>query len=211
MKKGIKLLIIICLLNSCNSKKNKTILFHHYSTTASNLDIIQWDLKDTINIFGVLKETVDSKGRVVKLEFLNSSSSLCYLANIITYEYKRDSIIEILYKENKKLLANDCEMYYKSIYHLDSYKFIKKIERFSKYDFSNIDSTEIEKWKKWVPEHRIELPDSNNMLQIDYYYHSFAKMNGKYPVSSNYILDEGHYYYGDEPEKSSIKKGLKNK
>lgn len=48
------------------------------------------------------------------------------------------------------------------------------------------------------------------MLKVDYFYHSFGKMNGIYPVSENFELNEAHHYYGDEPEKTSILNGLKN-
>lgn len=34
-------------------------------------------------------------------------------------------------------------------------------------------------------------------------------MNGIYPVSKNYVFDENDEYFENEPEMSSIKKGLK--
>lgn len=46
-------------------------------------------------------------------------------------------------------------------------------------------------------------------LQVDYYYyHSFARMNGFYPVNKNYEFISD-YYYGDQPEKESIQEELK--
>ncbi|WP_123803379.1 hypothetical protein [Maribacter sp. 4G9] len=88
---------------------------------------------------------------------------------------------------------------------------IERIERFSKYDFTNISQDEIVKWKtEWVPELRLEKPDSETMLQVDYFYHSFEKINGTYTVSVNFELNEAHYYYGDEPEKTSILIVIKN-
>ena len=103
------------------------------------------------------------------------------------------------------------EMWYKSVHYLNKDNQIERIERFSKYDFTNISKDEIEKWKtEWAPELRIEKPNPETMLQVDYFYHSFGKMNGIYPVSENFKLNEAHYYYGDEPEKTSILNGIKN-
>src|SRR5690606_35071795 len=111
---------------------------------------------------------------------------LCYLPNKVTFEYYENMIVEILYQSNEFPVATDCEMWYKSIYHLNKDNEIELIEHFSKFDFSGMNLTEIESLKGYLqPEHFIEKPEATNMLQIEYYYHSFAKMNGIYPVSKN--------------------------
>ncbi|WP_422081162.1 hypothetical protein [Ulvibacterium sp.] len=199
---------------SCDSNEQEKILYHEWEPTSSSANVVEWNVDRPNEKKWIIKETVDSIGRVKKLEFLKDgtleSDIHCYLANKVTFEYRKNQITETLFHFDKELLATDCEMWYKSIYHLNSKNEIEKIERFSKYDFSNIDQGEIEKWKtEWAPEYSIIKADSG-MLQVDYYYHSFAKMGGIYPVSKNYVLDEENYYYGDEPEKTSIKNGLKN-
>jgi len=94
--------------------------------------------------------------------------------------------------------------------HLNNDNTIELVERFSIFDFSAMNSDEIENAKKQLlPEHFIEAPEGANMLQIEYYYYSFAKMKGIYPVSKNYVFDENDKSYEDEPEKSSIKQSLK--
>jgi hypothetical protein len=199
---------------SCRSNGQEKIIHHEYSLTASSWNVLEWNVKNPNEKRCVIRETLDSKGRVTMLEFLKDgkliTDNLCYLANKVVFEYGQNQIIETLYNSEKQLLATDCEMWYKSIYHLNKENNIEKIERFSKYDFTNISPDEIEKWKtEWAPAHRIEKPDST-MLQIEYFYHSFGKMSGIYPVSKNYVLDEESYYFRSEPEKTSIKNGLKN-
>jgi len=202
--------IISILFLSSLAYGQKKVIFHEYTPTASRWNIFRWNLTDTTNVIWTLKEIVDKKGRVKELDFLKNGELiddyLCYLANRVTYEYKKGQIIEKLFQGEQELLATDCEMPYKAIYHLDNHNYILKIEFFAKYDFSGMDSAAIKQWKEWVPEHKILTPDSLQ-LQVDYYYHSYAKMNGIYPVSKNYKLVED-YYYGDEPEKSSIKNGI---
>ena len=112
------------------------------------------------------------------------------------------------YHSNQQLLATDCEMHYRTIYHLDKNGFISKRETFAKYDFDGIEESEIKQWKEWVPEHTVVVDSLGINLQVDYYYHSFAKMDGVYPVNKNYEFISD-YYYGDQPEKKSIQEGLK--
>ena len=207
MKLVITVISILSIINL--TKGQDIVLFHSYHQTASRWDIEEWNIQDTTEFSYVLKETIDNEGRVKQLEFLEKgklSGHLCYLANRVTFEYEKNKIIETLYSGDEELLATDCEMHYKTIYHLDIEKYIVKIECYAKYDFSGLDSMEIKQWRKWVPEYSVQIADSS-ILQVDYYYYSFAKLNGVYPVSKNYILSND-YYYGDEPEKTSIKKGL---
>ena len=187
------------------------VLYHQYAETASSWDIIRWNLRDTANVIYKLKEVVDEKGRVKELDFLEQGhlvdDYLCYLANRVTYEYKRNEIIERLFQGRQEMLATECEGAYKTIYHLDKQNFITKVETFSKYDFTGLDSSQVKQVKEWAQPYKVETPDSGQ-LQVDYYEYSFAKMNGIYPVSRNFQLTEDGYY-GDEPEKSGIIKGIK--
>lgn len=70
----------------------------------------------------------------------------------------------------------------------------------------------VENLKKYFkPEYFIETHEAIKMLWVDYYYYSFAKMNGIYPVSKNYVLDIeyfGQEYFTDEPEFPSVKEVL---
>ncbi len=206
--------IITILLISLSGlvQGQEKVLYHSYIPTASSWDVIEWNVSDTSNKEWLIKETVDKQGRVIELKFLKDGKLikdiLCYLANRVTFDYTENKIIETLYYFDNELLATDCEMHYRTIYHLDNQGYITKMESFAKYDFKGIDKSEIEKWKEWVPEH-FEVTDSAGLyLQIAYYYFSYAKMNEIYPVNRNYEFKDD-YYYGDHPEKESIQKGIK--
>ena len=197
------------LCNSCIAQKLHTY-YHKYSPTASDYDIVQWKLSDTTRQNFLLKETVDNKGRVIKLEFLNKAlpgSSLCYLADKVIFKYQGRQIIETLYLSDTLMYATDCEMYYKSIYQLDRRNFITRIDRFAKYNLLNLGGSSLKQWKELVPEHII-LNSRVTPLQIDYYRYSYAKLNGIYPASKNFELADEHYY-GDEPERKLIVTGLR--
>ena len=203
---------------------HEKILFHEYSPTASNWDIIQWNISDTTNVIWVLKEVVDKQGRVKELVFLENGKvdfhGLCYLTTRVTYEYQDRKIIERFYIADDPMLATECEMNYMSIYHLDEENYIEKKENFFAFDFSDMDSISIKIIKEEIPEHNTVIPGSVPItmggfelepiqLEINYYYFSYAKMNGIYPISRNYILkNDDDYYYGDEPERTSIVNGI---
>jgi len=210
---NVRYLILLIFLITYNSYGQK-ILYHEFSPTASDWDIIKWNTKKNPEKDFILKEYVDEKGRVTGLEFLKDNKPfegyLCYLPDKVTFEYYDNKIVETLYQSNEFPLATDCEMWYKSIYHLNKDNTIEFVERFSKFDFSGMNSDEIKKLKEYLqPEYYLEKADSENSLQIEYYYYSFSKMNGIYPVSKNYIFDENDEYFENEPERSSIKQSLK--
>ncbi|MGV3529435.1 MAG: hypothetical protein ACO1OO_11115 [Flavisolibacter sp.] len=210
----IRLLIAtlsVCLLlltSSCNVEKN-TVLYHKYYQSASDWNIVAWNLRDTTGERFLLRETVDKKGRVIMLEFLENDSlsgSLCYLANKIKFDYSKNAIVETLFLGDSLMYATDCEMHYKTIYHLDRENYLTTSEQFARYDLENLGGSTLEQWKQWVPPHII-IDTTNNPLRIDYYTYSFAKMNGIYPVSRNFKLSDD-YPDGEEPERQSIFNGL---
>ncbi|MFY0672321.1 MAG: hypothetical protein JXQ87_02895 [Bacteroidia bacterium] len=171
--------------------QTKKILYHKYQPTATGWNIESWNIHANDGEVFKLKETIDNRGRVVLLEFLKNGELAdnppCFSANRVYFEYVDGKIIEHLFHFDKALDQN-CEMHFKTIYHLNKSNFIFKMERF----YKPFDSAKTTLAKTY----------SDN-LEIEYYYHSFAKMNGIYPVNENYKF-KGGYYYGDEPEKSSI-------
>jgi hypothetical protein len=186
------------------------ILYHTCYETSSDWDIVQWNTIDTTNYPVVIKESVDDKGRVIELEFLSHgkyAGSLCYLANRVTYEYKEDTITETLYWGNRPLYATDCEVPYKRKYYLDKDYYITKVVSFALYNSDGLSQKDIANWKKWVPEYSVTDSNSDELF-IEYYIYSFAKYNGIYPVSRNYVLSD-ECIYGCQPEKESIEKGIK--
>ena len=207
MKQTIIILTII-LSGIINAQE---VDYHLYSPTASSWDIVEFSLYNKKGHQFLLKETIDNKGRVIELEFLKDgkliNDPLCYLANRVKFEYLDNKIIETLYHNNQYLFATDCEMYFQTVYNLDDAGYILKTESISIYDSSEVEKDEIEKLKEWFPEKKIEMDSIGKNLEVEYYYHSSAKMNGIYPINRNYkYIDD--YYYGDEPENFSILKGI---
>lgn len=186
-------------------------LYHEYIPTASSWDIVKWNIENQEKFEWVIQESVDEYNRVKELKFLRNGkivdSPLCYLASKVKFEYSENKITEILFHGNDTLIAQDCEMYYKSIYHLNGKKQIIRVETFWKFD-TTYSKESIEELKEYIPEYSNSVLTDSSQMEIEYYYYSFAKMNGKYPVSEAYELQDD-YYYGDEPEKTSIIEGLR--
>ena len=150
--------IILLTLTGLTQGQNK-VLYHSYSPTASSWDIIEWNVSDTSDNKWLLKETLDSQGRVVELEFLKDGNliddPLCYLANRVIFEYNENQIIETLYHSNQQLLATDCEMHYRTIYHLDKNGFISKRRPLLNMILTELKRAKSSNGKRWVPEHTV--------------------------------------------------------
>lgn len=193
----------------CSWAQAQTVLYHEYTSTASDWDIVQWNTPDT-NSEWRLREHVDIAGRVIMLEFLHNDSlndrTLCYLASKVVYNYTDTSIIELLFQNNLPIVNNECDLYHKTIYHIDRDNYIKYVEIFALYDTTVLSPKEVVYMQQYIPPHSIYYPDSSQMT-VDYYYYSYAKMNGIYPVSKNYkvVPDSDH---SNEPEQTSINKGI---
>lgn len=201
-----------CFVQAQDLDQGPRVLYHSYSRTASSYDVVEWNVGETNNPW-LIRETIDDQGRVVELEFLERQElldhPLCYLASRVTFEYTDNQIIETLYHGDEAIIATECETEFKSIYHLDEEGYITHCERFFLFDFTGMTAAEQEALKEYLPDEHVIVYDSLGMnLEVEYYYHSFAKLNGHYPVNKNYTFEDD-YYYGDSPEKESILEGLK--
>jgi hypothetical protein len=198
------------LISSCNSQNNR-ILIHEFSPTASSWNVEIWNSDKNSNGYQI-RETVDSKNRVVKLEFMKNGkvleNRLCYLPTVVEYEYQTDKITERLYSNGQPMEATECEMPFKTIYHLKD-NYITKVETFRKFDTINFSKNELNELKKYVSEYELNVCNDSTNTEVDFYYHSFAKMNGIYPTNKHYKYDPENYYYGDEPEAELIINGIK--
>jgi len=210
MKNLINIILILFFVASCNSQ-NEKVLIHEFSPTASSWNVEKWNSDKKLTGYQI-RESVDSKNRVVKLEFMKNGkvleNRLCYLPTVVEYEYQAEKIIENLYANGERMEATECEMPYKTVYHLKN-NYIEKVERFSKFDTINFSKEEITELKKYVPEYNLTVCNDSMNCEIEFYYHSFAKMDGIYPVNKNYKYDSENYYYGDEPEAETILNGIK--
>ena len=157
------------------------IVYHHFYETASSYNVVEWNISNQEEKKTIIKETVDENNRVIMLEFLSNGKlfkdHLCYLPNKVIFEYKENCIIETLWSGDNVLIANECEMPYKSIYYLNSDTTISKILIYYKIDTINYSQKEVESLRNYIPDKREVLPSENKNLEISFYYHSFYKLN----------------------------------
>ena len=212
MKKKIQLILffLILIFFGCSQTTEK-ILIHEFTPTASSWNVVSWNTINEKNPFQI-RETVDSKNRVIKLEFLKNGKEykdgLCYLPTLVEYEYLQNKIIEKMFINGEEIEATECEMSFKTIYHLEN-DYITKVENFRKFDTINFSKGDLKELRKYIREYQVIICNSSN-IEISFYYHSYSKMNGLYPTNKNYKYNPNHYYYGDKPEAELIIRGIKN-
>lgn len=218
-KTNVEKSILIETLNSGLSEEK--VVYHSILAGVSDkrpIIIEKWNN----NVFRIkqIRETTDKKNRVTKLEFLRNSklSEYGYFPiTKVTYEYTENKIIETSYDKNGETLYVDKHVaHYQSIYHLNKNGFIEKVERIS--DFKKRDSI----WSElnMLPPSKAELEKeskeyqlyyySEKPIEIEFYKYSYSKLDGIYPVSEDYIVEnnyeEKYIYYGIE---KGIEQGVK--
>ena len=213
MKKiPLQILIFVSLLMNLSCSGQEKILKHEFEPTASDFRISKWNLKQTETNEYYLTEKVDSQNRVTELKFYkngeNDFDHLCYLQTWIKYEYPNDSTIVQTNLNIKGIPeANiECELASKVIYHLsENKKRIKKTE--SEYKFDQTPYLKNGWTEKEIVELIKELKSTEKTANIiDFYSKSTSKLNGIFPVSSEFDIEQ---YYFSELEKEKILIGIK--
>jgi len=195
------LLFVVFIFSIFPLLAQNKILYHAYEPNASDYMITRWNIqKDSLSGYKwYVEETVNQDGRVVQLRFLENGNpchfTLCYLSNIIKYEYP-DSfhIIQTEYECDGITPVNalECEVNYKTIYTLDSLHIVNvEIEYFidkkaalkDSEQYSSIDDDNIKTEINYFEQHKKKLDIGNDYTCISYYSNSFAKYNGKYPIN----------------------------
>jgi hypothetical protein len=211
-KISLKILIFVSFIMniSCNGQEKN--LSHQFRPTASDFKITKWNLKQNQISDYYLNEKIDKQNRVKELKFYkngkNDFNHLCYLQTWIKYEYPNDSTIIQTNLNNKGIPeANiECELASKVIYHLsEDKKRITKTE--SEYKF---DKTPYLK-NGWTENEIVKLvkelkANEKTAYTIDFYSKSFSKLNGIFPVSSEFVLEQ---FYFTKVEKEKILIGIK--
>ncbi len=226
MKKLLIFTITMILMIGCNSTSNDTkstkdftdkkiekhILYHEFDETSSDQHIKRWNIsKDSLPTDYVM-ETVDDKGKVIELKFYKNNSlkydKLCYLSSWIKYEYPDDKtvIAYFLNSEGNEDADIECEMASKCTYTLsDDKKTISNTK--SEY---NLDKDFYLKngWNEDELNKTLEYLNSEqtNHKLILYLDKSFSKMNGIFPVSKDFNIDDLMY---NVTEKNEILKIIK--
>jgi len=198
------LFLIVVVLFSINGNKNaigQTIIYHEYYSTASDFMIVRWNIpKDSLKfVEEYVEEKIDKEGRVVQLQFLEKDkplkSRLCYLPDIVKFEYPNDTtIIEYLLEaDSAKMNAMDCQVAYKTVYTINK-EYIITNAKFEYY----IDTTFVHGGEPQTSENiaieldffRRNLVDSTVNADarsfVRWYSESYAKLNRHFPVSKEF-------------------------
>jgi hypothetical protein len=205
--------IITCLIlfvTSCYGQTKK--VYHEYEQTASDFNIVRWNIsKDNLPNYH-LSEEIDKYGRVIEIKFYENNSTvfdrLCYLVSWIKFDYPDDSTI-IQYNltgYGETDSSFECESPSKVTYYLS--KDQKQILS-SQIEF-RIDTSFYLKngWTiEGIKETLQEIKANQKTYQtVEYYSKSIAKYNGKFPVSNEFEIESYSY---NSIEKEEIEKGLK--
>lgn len=203
-------LILISILVSCSENKK---IYHEFEPTASDFSIVKWNIEKRILPEYFLIETIDWNGRVIELKFFKKNkiitNRLCYLVPWIKFEYPNDTTItQFNLEENGNLISGlECEVPSKVTYTLNKSQTLI-LESIPEYqiDFKHYMD------KGWTNESILKamelLEENQNPYQtIDYFSKSKSKLNGKYPVSKNFDIDD---YYFNQLEKQEIEKAFQN-
>jgi hypothetical protein len=179
------------------------LIYHQYEQSASDYNIIKWNInKDSLAFYKwYVRETIDNKGRVSRLDFLESGqlnkNRLCYLPDFIIYKYPDcNTIIEELYNaDGTPMNGIECEVPYKRIYRIDKGCNIISLQ----LDYY-VDSVSILKAGQTSKDVKIELDYINkvknevstgiykefNASFIWFYFKSYMKYNRKFPVKQDF-------------------------
>ncbi|WP_040280895.1 hypothetical protein [Psychroserpens damuponensis] len=199
---NFKYLIVILLLLSGFQDTTPNICYHSIYTGPNDQRPIVVDLWFSNIGKKLIKETKDSKNRVIQLEFLRDgtySSFGNFPIAKVTYTYVENTIIETSYdKHGNTIYVDKFGAHYQSIYHLDDNGLIVKAERI--YDFDTKDPV----WKQlhMKPPTKADLKTeardyfteyyANKPLEVEFYKYSYYKLNGVYPVSKDYQLESDY-------------------
>lgn len=193
-------IMIFFILSTLSLSAQNKILYHAYSPTSSDYMITKWNIsRDSFSQYQFyVEETVNNKGQVIQLRFLENGipckDNLCYLADIVRFEYPNPSqIIETEYECDgiNPMNALFCEVNYKTIYAIDNKcnilnaeieYFIDKEAAIKAGIYSGINDEGIKIELDSFEEEKKNINLEENYASIRYYSKSFAKYNGKYPI-----------------------------
>ncbi|TPE43710.1 hypothetical protein [Pontibacter mangrovi] len=187
------MLIIIVLLITLSAfvfqqqEKGEKIRYHEIDITASSINLIKWDIKDTSNT-AFVQEVIDAKGRTEELRFYDSAHRLTYTGSgfyggpIIRYDYEENKITETFFSDENEI-AHDfstSEVPFRFIYHLNKSNQITHIETKYKleFDWTNESLNETIKLLKLYKQYT---PEEFDLKEVFGYGFASAKLNGVNP------------------------------
>jgi len=203
--KCVFILLILLTFFTFPIVAQNSILYHAFEQTASDYMITKWNIpKDSLSAYKwYVEETVNNDGRVIQLRFLENGNPckerLCYLADVVKYEYPDNfHIIESEFEcDGITPNGRECEENYKTIYTLDSKTHITHIEIVDFIDKDSILKTGqysgVDNKNMKIEINNLEKQNRSSDIKdasINYYSNSFAKYNGKYPINKK----QGKYW-----------------
>jgi hypothetical protein len=195
---------------------NCQTIFHHKCeiTDPGDFIIVQWNIASTLLPEAYIEEKVDAKGRTLELRYYFKGSLIypveCGVYQLIRYEYPSDTVIcEMLFdcygdkesniecgvpwkttyylsKDQRMILRTEYENYVDTLFYLKHGMTMKQIE-------SALEDLKREKYTSDC---------------VSYYCQSKAKLNGIFPISRDFNIN--NYFY-NEAEKSEIERIIKKK
>jgi uncharacterized protein YxeA len=139
----LTILIIVSASISCSTESKINEFTHKIKFTASSVELIEWNTKDTIEN-SYVKEFVDDKGRTIELRFYNFKNELDWTGSgfyggpIIRFDYEKNKIIETYFTTENDLAYDfkTSEVPYRQIYLLNDQNQIVDIKQIYKIDFA---------------------------------------------------------------------------
>lgn len=190
MKQSFQYMVLFATLVALTSfalKEGEKIRFHKIDVTASSIELVKWNIKDTSNT-AFVQETIDKMGRTKELRFYDAKHQLTYTGSgyyggpIIKYDYAGAKIFETFFSEENEI-ANDfstSEAPYKFIYHMNKNNHIEKIEAKYKIDFDWTKES-LEETIKHLELYKQHTSGGTDLQQVFGYSYASAKLNGINP------------------------------
>jgi len=186
MNMNYKHLIIALIFLSRLSFGQENVYFHQTKYTDTEVEIVKWNIKDTLNI-SFVKEKVDNVGRVVELIFCYKNSHPFpgdghYGGPIIKYEYSDSTITETAFLPNQQYAHyfNDSEVPFQFTYFFDKKLNITRVEAnmILTFNWNKKSIEEIIKHLEFYKEYAPVENDYKNFNSVFGYRYSFVKYNG---------------------------------
>jgi hypothetical protein len=209
--KSSALVLFFALIRFACLGQTRTI-YHEFYETASDIHIKKWNIDKTNLPSAYVQETVDNQNRVIELKFFKDGTlhydHLCFVNVWIKYKYPDNkTIVEYYLNSNgQEDAVIDCDMPSKTTFTLsENQKIILNIK--SEY---NVDkSFYIKKgWNEKKIDDILKLLESEKHTDrfVSYFSKSYYKMNGIYPISNEFDIND---LLLSDVEKAEIQKSLK--
>ena len=174
MKPILTLIVLtsLPLLVGLAQRNQVRVLYHEFEPTESTPILTRWNIHPDDSVRFYIKETYDSKNRVLSIGFYDHAhlytGFTCFETPLIRFSYARNRVEETHWSEDKvPYQEEECGVPYKTEYLLDDSLHILKTREFF-----------------LLPGGKLrEVNSDKSGSCIWYYYYSAKKLNGTMPIS----------------------------